>query len=134
MTASDKYNFDFSGKIVLVVEDNVISQKLLSAVLQQVKASVVHAQNGKKAIELCSTDQHFDLVFMDMQMPEVDGLEATRILKQMRPWLPVVATTANTYDENAEACMAAGCDAFLAKPLQFRKMFELMQSFFDRQK
>ncbi len=133
MTTKDKYDFDFSNKVVLVVEDNVISYKLISAVLLQVKANVVHAPNGKKAIELCSSDEHFDLVFMDMQMPEVDGLEATRIIKQMRPLLPVVATTANTYDENAEACMQAGCDAFLAKPLQFKKMFELMQSFFDRQ-
>jgi CheY-like chemotaxis protein len=133
MARSDKYDFDFSTRVVLVVEDNVISYKLISAVLQQVKANVVHAPNGKEAIEICSTDQHFDLVFMDMQMPEVDGLAATRIIKQMRPELPVIATTANTYDENAEACMQAGCDAFLAKPLQFKKMFELMQSFFEQQ-
>ena len=133
MTSSDKYNFDFSGKVVLVVEDNAISFKLISAVLNQVKATVVHASNGKQAIELCSSEAHFDMVFMDMQMPEVDGLEATRVIKQMKPWLPVVATTAHTFDENAEACMEAGCDAFLAKPLQFKKMFELMQSFFDKQ-
>ncbi len=133
MAGGDKYDFDFSEKMVLVVEDNAISYKLLAAVLKQVKASVVHASNGRMAIDLCNTDKHFDLVFMDMQMPEVDGLEATRRIKEMRPWLPVVATTANTYDENAEACREAGCDAFLTKPLQFRKMFELMQSFFDRQ-
>lgn len=133
MATSDKYNFDFSSKVVLVVEDNQISYKLISAVLNQVKANVVHAPNGREAIDICHTDQHFDLVFMDMQMPEVDGFSATRIIKQMRPGLPVIATTANTYDENAEACLKAGCDAFLAKPLQFKKMFELMQSFFDRQ-
>ena len=123
----------FPDKVVLVVEDNAISFKLIAAVLGQVKANVVHAVNGRKAIEFCSSDQHFDLVFMDMQMPEVDGLEATRKIKEMRPWLPVIATTASTYDENAEACREAGCDAFLTKPLQFRKMFELMETFFDRQ-
>jgi CheY-like chemotaxis protein len=69
---------------------------------------------------------------MDMQMPEVDGLEATRIIKQIRPDLPIVATTANTYQETAIACMEAGCDAFLTKPLQFRKLFELMKSLFDK--
>ena len=133
MAAGDKYDFDFSDKVVLVVEDNVISYKLISAVLQQVKAQVVHAANGRMAIDACSSDEHFDLVFMDMQMPEVDGLEATRKIKELRPWLPVVATTASTYDENAQACKEAGCDAFLTKPLQFRRMFELMQTFFDRQ-
>lgn len=133
MAGGDKYDFDFSDKVVLVVEDNAISFKLIAAVLKQVKANVVHASNGRMAIEACSGDRHFDLVFMDMQMPEVDGLEATRKIKEMRPWLPVVATTASTYDENAEACREAGCDAFLTKPLQFRRMFELMQTFFDRQ-
>ncbi len=133
MADGGKYDFDFSDKVVLVVEDNVISFKLISAVLKQVKANVVHASNGRMAIDACGSDEHFDLVLMDMQMPEVDGLEATRQIKQIRPGLPVVATTANTYDENAEACREAGCDAFLTKPLQFRKMFELMQSFFDRQ-
>ena len=133
MAGGGKYDFDFSKQVVLVVEDNQISFKLIHAVLKQVKANVVHAANGKKAIEACSTDAHFDLVLMDMQMPEVDGLEATRQIKRIRPGLPIVATTANTYDENAMACKEAGCDGFLTKPLQFRKMFELMQSFFDQQ-
>jgi CheY-like chemotaxis protein len=133
MADGGKYGYDFSNKVVLVVEDNAISYKLISAVLKQVKANVVHAANGRMAIEACSTDKHFDLVFMDMQMPEVDGLEATRKIKEIRPSLPVVATTANTYYENAEACREAGCDAFLTKPLQFKKMFELMKTFFDRQ-
>jgi CheY-like chemotaxis protein len=133
MADGGKYDFDFSQKVVLVVEDNQISFKLIHAVLKQVKANVVHAANGKKAIEACRTDAHFDLVLMDMQMPEVDGLEATRRIKEIRPALPVVATTANTYDENVLACREAGCDGFLTKPLQFRKMFELMQSFFDQQ-
>jgi CheY-like chemotaxis protein len=133
MTVDDKYDFDFSDKLVLVVEDNQISYKLLHAVLTQVKANIVHAENGQEAIEACISDTHFDLVLMDLQMPEVDGLEATRRIKQVRPELPIVATTANTYDENALACKEAGCDGFLTKPLQFRKMFELMQSLFDRQ-
>ncbi|MDF1574481.1 MAG: response regulator [Bacteroidales bacterium] len=133
MAGGKKYDFDFSDRVVLVVEDNPISFQLMNAVLRQVKTNVVHAINGRKAIEMCESEDHFDLVLMDMQMPEVDGLEATRRIKQLRPDLPVVATTANIYDENAQACKEAGCDAFLSKPLQFRKMFELMQSFFDRQ-
>ena len=133
MAGGGKYDFDFSDRVVLVVEDNQISFKLMHAILRQVKANVVHAPNGKEAIERVESGAHFDLVLMDMQMPEVDGLEATRKIKQLRPDLPVVATTADIYDENAQACKEAGCDAFLAKPLQFRKMFELMQSFFDQQ-
>ena len=133
MAGGGKYDFDFSNQVVLVVEDNEISYKLIHAVLTQVKTNVVRASNGKEAIEACSSGKHFDLVLMDMQMPEVDGLEATRHIKQFRPELPILATTANIYDENARACKEAGCDGFLTKPLQFRKMFEMMQLFFDKQ-
>lgn len=133
MAGGGKYDFDFSDKVILVVEDNPISFKLMDAVLKQVKANVVHAVNGKKAIEACTSSTHFDLVLMDMQMPEVDGLEATLKIKELRPSLPVVATTAHTYPENVLACQEAGCDGFLTKPLQFRQMFEMMQSFFDKQ-
>jgi CheY-like chemotaxis protein len=133
MASGGKYDFDFSDKLVLVVEDNEISFKLIHAVLSQVKTNIIHASNGKEAIEACLTDTKYDLVLMDMQMPEVDGLEATRRIKMIRPELPIVATTANTFDENYLACKEAGCDGFLTKPLQFMKMFELMQSLFDRQ-
>ena len=133
MAGGGKYDFDFSDKLVLVVEDNEISYKLIHAVLNQVKTNIVRASNGKEAIEACIGNKDFDLVLMDMQMPEVDGLEATRRIKQIRPLLPIVATTANTYDENYLACKEAGCDGFLTKPLQFRKMFELMQSLFEQQ-
>ena len=133
METRGKYDYDFTGKVVLVVEDNAISFKLIHAVLSQVKVGVVHAENGRQAIDLCGTNDHFDLVLMDMQMPEVNGLEATTKIKLIRPGLPVIATTANTFDEDEIAFRKAGCDAFLTKPLQFRKLFELMQSFFDQQ-
>lgn len=125
-----KYDYDFSDKVVLVVEDNVISFKLISAVLKQVKAEIVHASNGRIAIDLCSSDRHFDLVLMDMQMPEVNGVVATREIKKLRPGLPVIAATANTFDEEESAFREAGCDAFLTKPLQFRTLFEQMERLF----
>lgn len=130
MPSRGKYDYDFSNRVILVVEDNHISFKLISAVLSQVQATVVHASNGRKAIELCESETHFDLVLMDMQMPEVDGLEATRKIKRLRPELVIVATTANAYAEDEIACKKAGCDAFIAKPLNFKNMFELIQSFF----
>jgi len=132
MASRGKYEYDFSNKVILVVEDNHISFKLISAVLSQVQAVVVHASNGRKAIELCEADTHYDLVLMDVQLPEVNGLEATRKIKRMRPDLVVIATTANAYAEDELACKQAGCDGFIPKPLQFKKLFELMQSFFDQ--
>lgn len=128
-----KYDFDFTGKVVLVVEDNEISFKLISAVLSRVNVGIIHASNGRKAIEMCSSNPHLNLVLMDIQLPEVNGLEATKKIKRIRPDLSVIATTANTFDEDEAACREAGCAAYITKPLQFRKLFELMQSFFDQQ-
>ncbi len=133
MKETRRFDFDFSGKSVLVVEDTLMSFKLFSAVLTQVKASVSHASNGRKAIEMCSGDIHFDLILMDLQMPEVNGIEATRAIKKIRPYLPIIAATANTFDDEEAACLEAGCDAYITKPLKFNKLFELMQALFDRQ-
>jgi len=133
MNFKDKYNYDFKGRVVLVVEDNEISFKLISALLSQVNATLVRASTGKEAIELCGKDSRISLVLMDLQLPEIGGLEATRAIRKICPHLPVIATTANAFDEDERACREAGCAGYLSKPLQFRKLFELMQSFFDRQ-
>lgn len=133
MKGTRKFDFDFTGKSVLVVEDTMMSFKLFSAVLSQVNASVTHASNGRKAIDLCSGDLHFDLVVMDLQMPEVNGIEATRAIKKIRPKLPIIAATANTFDDEEAACLAAGCEGYITKPLKFNQLFELMQALFDMQ-
>ncbi len=133
MEGERRFDFDFSGKSVLVVEDTMMSFKLFSVVLTQVNATVTHASNGRMAIEMCSGDLHFDLVVMDLQMPEINGIEATRAIKKIRPSLPIIAATANTFDDEEAACREAGCEGYITKPLKFNKLFELMQALFDRQ-
>lgn len=133
MDFRDKYDYDFKSRVVLVVEDNEISFKLIAALLSQVNVTIVRATNGKKAIEMCREDPRISMVLMDLQLPEMGGLDATRTINRICPGLPVIATTANAFDEDEKACMEAGCAGYLAKPLQFRKLFDLMQSFFDRQ-
>jgi CheY-like chemotaxis protein len=132
MEFREKYNFDFKGRVVLVVEDNEISYKLIAALLSQVNVTLVRARTGKEAIEFCQEDPRISLVLMDLQLPEIGGLEATRKIVEMCPGLPVIATTANAFDEDEQACREAGCTGYLSKPIQFRKLFELMQSFLDR--
>jgi CheY-like chemotaxis protein len=129
MDFREKYRYDFKGSMVLVVEDNEISFKLISAILSQVNVTLIRATNGKEAIELCRNNPRIKLVLMDLQLPEVNGLDATRTIRQICPDLPVIATTANAFDEDEIACREAGCAGYLSKPLQFRKLFELMHSF-----
>jgi len=106
---------------VLLAEDNVINQILAKKVLEKMSAEVVVAPNGKKAVELAQGGG-FDLVLMDCQMPEMDGYDATRAIRQWEHGgptrLPIVAVTANAFAEDVERCLEAGMDAVLTKPFK----------------
>jgi len=107
---------------VLLVEDNPINQAVASAMLQKMGLSVELAENGREALERYGADRDFALVFMDVQMPLMDGFEATRRLRSLEAQeglrrVPVVALTANAMTEDREACLAADMDDFLAKPM-----------------
>ncbi|WP_338867645.1 hybrid sensor histidine kinase/response regulator [Myxococcus stipitatus] len=105
---------------ILLVEDNPTNQRLASLMLDRLGYPVQAASNGREALEWAMR-QRFDVVLMDLQMPEMDGLEATRRLRQelppkVQPW--VVAMTANAMDSDREQCFEAGMDDFLAKPIR----------------
>ena len=109
------------GRRILLVEDNPTNIDVAANMLESLGAEVTIAVNGRDALEVLQ-DQgpHFDLVFMDMQMPEMDGLEATRRIKAHPEWarLPVVAMTANAMEQDRQACRDAGMVDHLAKPLE----------------
>jgi len=111
--ASDK----FSGR-VLVVEDDRVNQKVISMMLTRCGISCELVDNGLAAVKRATTES-WDLILMDMQMPEVDGLEATRrIRRHPSGQTPIVALTANALAEDRAACEAAGMNAFLTKPIR----------------
>jgi CheY-like chemotaxis protein len=128
MEERKRYNFDFEGKLVLVVEDNPISFKLIEAMLTRVNIQLIHASNGREAIDLCKKHPDIAIVLMDMQLPVMSGIEATKVIIEWRPGLPVIATTANAFSEDQDACMGAGCTAFVPKPIDFGELFSLMES------
>ncbi|HTB79437.1 MAG TPA: response regulator [Opitutaceae bacterium] len=119
-----------AGKLrVLLAEDNVINEKVARRVLEQRGHVVTHAENGRKAVALFQA-QTFDLVLMDIQMPEMDGLTATRLIRQQeaiaKTHTLIIAITAFTTKEDEERCMAAGMDGFLTKPLNAKNLFDLI--------
>jgi CheY-like chemotaxis protein len=104
---------------VLVVEDNLINQKIAQTILEQLGCQVDIVANGREAIELPEL-LTYDLVFMDCEMPEMDGFEATLEIRR-RPTgrhLPIVAMTARALPEDKEQCLAAGMDDYISKPVQ----------------
>jgi two-component system sensor histidine kinase/response regulator len=120
-----------AGKIpsqrILLAEDSVVNQKLAVGLLQRNGHTVVVANNGKQAAEIAST-QEFDLILMDVQMPELDGMEATALIRaqqqQTGKRVPIVAMTAHAMKGDRDRCLAAGMDDYLSKPIRAKQLFE----------
>ncbi len=118
---------------ILVAEDNQLNQKIIGAMLTKLACVVTMAANGLQAVKLLN-ETTYDLVLMDMQMPQMDGLNATKIIRSsssMNRQVPIVALTANATEEHKKACYEAGMQDFLTKPLSMRKLEDIIHSYSD---
>ncbi|MBC8205669.1 MAG: PAS domain S-box protein [Kiritimatiellales bacterium] len=116
---------------ILLVEDNLVNQKVATALIQKMGCRVTVANNGAEALEVLP-GQKFDLVFMDCQMPVMDGFEATRAIRQMVGELrdiPIVAITAHALKEDRQRCLDVGMDDYLSKPVHRDKLLAILQKY-----
>jgi two-component system sensor histidine kinase/response regulator len=115
---------------ILLAEDNLINQTVAQRVLEKWGHSVCTVQNGKEALDALET-QVFDMVLMDVEMPEMDGLQATAALRarelDTRQHVPIVAMTAHAMKGDKERCLAAGMDAYVSKPVQVKELCDVME-------
>ena len=115
---------------ILLVEDNVINQKVASLMLKKKGHVVVTVNNGREAIETLA-DQDFDAVLMDVQMPEMDGLQTTAVIRASEEGtdrhLPILAVTAHAMRGDREHCSARGMDGYLAKPIQSAQLLQALE-------
>ena len=122
------------GKRILLVEDNELNAEIAKTVLEDVGALITRAENGQQALELFKEKPAgtFDVILMDLMMPVMDGYTATRKIRELeRPdakTVPIIAMTANAFQEDAEKCIAVGMNAHLAKPLDIEKMKKTIKS------
>ena len=117
----------FSGKI-LVVEDYDSIRVLVGKLLGQYGLDVSLAVNGKEAVEK-AVEKSYDLIFMDIRMPVMDGYEATRILRQKGVKTPIVALTASGVKDDERGYAEAGCDGYLAKPIDEKKLLAFLAKY-----
>ncbi len=114
-------------KRILVAEDNDSNYMLMSYILKK-HYDFFRAHNGQEAVELVESE-HPDIVLMDMKMPVMDGLEATRQIRAKYPDLPVIALTANAFDSDRQRAMDAGCNDFVSKPVSATVCLELISKY-----
>jgi len=125
---------ELAGRRVLLAEDVPVNAEIMVMVLSMREIEVDVAENGRIAVELFERNPagHYDAILMDMRMPEMDGLEATRIIRAMdRPdakAIPIIALTANAFDEDVQRSMQAGLNAHLSKPVEPEALFDTLKS------
>ncbi len=117
---------DLAGMHILVAEDNEINWEIIQALMEMYGVKCDHAENGRICVEKMknATPGQYDLIFMDIQMPEMNGLDATRAIRSLPdPWassLPILAMTADAFSENVAECLAAGMNGHIAKPIDIK--------------
>jgi CheY-like chemotaxis protein len=118
-----------SMKTVLVAEDEESNYELVRIVLQK-RYRLLHARNGIEAVTM-NEDEKPDLILMDIRMPEMNGLDATRIIKEVSPETPIIALSAYAFEENIREAKAAGCDAFMPKPFKVEDLIEMVKRYLE---
>ncbi|UQZ33533.1 histidine kinase [Paenibacillus sp. PK3_47] len=119
----------FDGKKILLVDDDIRNVFALSSVLEGYHMEVTFAENGREALDILSEKEDFDLVLMDMMMPEMDGYEAMRLIRQMPQFqkLPIIALTAKAMKEDRVKCIEAGASDYMKKPISTDQLLSLMR-------
>ena len=114
----------------MVAEDDNINFLLLKKILELRNYTIIRAINGQEAVDICAVNKDIDLVFMDVKMPVMNGLDAFAIIKKTNPDLIVIAQTAYSSEEDKEMILNLGFKNYITKPLNREKIFELLDSFF----
>ena len=129
-----KKTVDLKGRRILLAEDVAVNAEIMMMVLTMREIEVDVAENGRIAVDLFSAHEpgYYDAILMDMRMPEMDGLEATMAIRSMeRPdsqTIPIIALTANAFDEDVQRSMQAGLNAHLSKPVEPEQLFATLES------
>ena len=125
---------ELNGKRVLLAEDNELNREIATEILEESGMIVIPAENGQVAVDKylnsISANEQFDVILMDVQMPVLDGYEATAKIRaaeeKMQRHIPIIATTANAYAEDISNCKKAGMDAHISKPIEVQKLFSTL--------
>ena len=128
---------DYSGKQVLLAEDVELNREIVIAIMEAFNVDITEAENGQQAVDIFSANpEKFDLIFMDIHMPEVNGYQAATLIRALdhprAKTIPIIALTANVFKEDIERCLAAGMNDHIGKPLNFEEVVSVFKKYLDR--
>ena len=119
---------DLAGRHLLLVEDNAINREIVLGLLAGSALTIDVAENGQQAVDQCQ-QRSFDLILMDIQMPVMDGLEASRRIRAIDPQVPIIALTANAFPDDIANTRAAGMNAHLSKPISLEQLQAVLRHY-----
>lgn len=125
-------SYNWKDKIFLIVEDNAGNYELLATYLKKTGAKLIWVTDGGEAIKVCKLREDINIVLMDIQLIAVNGYDATREIKQIRPNLPIIAQTAYALAGDREKSLEAGCDDYIAKPILKSVFFKTVARYIDQ--
>lgn len=117
------------GKTILIVEDDYVCSQLIKELLSDTEAEILHALTAAKSIEIVGQRPKIDLVLMDIQLPDMNGLQASATIKNISPSIPIIVQTAYAFESYMQKSKEVGCDAFLVKPIEPQKLFDTIRKF-----
>lgn len=121
----------FPGKTVLIVEDDPANAEFLQEILANKGLIILHTGLGNAAVKI-ALEQKIDMILMDINLPDLDGYEATRIIKKEKPEIKIIAQTAYVAHRNRESAFSAGCDDYMTKPLKYELLLAMMKKHFEK--
>jgi len=122
--------YEWKNKTVLIVEDDEISYQYLHKILNKTNLNIIHAISGYEAVDICDKKDDLDLVLMDIQLPGINGYQATEKIREFKPDLPIIAQTAHALPEDRKKSLGAGCNDYLSKPIKRQMLLSKMDHFF----
>jgi signal transduction histidine kinase len=122
---------NWHNKTILIVDDLDYNFEIMQEQLKNTKAKIIWAKNGKEAIDICVNNKNIDLILMDIRMPVMDGYEATKEIKKYNFNIPIIAQTAFAISEEREKSIKAGCNDYITKPINYRRLIEVIDKYIN---
>ncbi|MFP4622037.1 MAG: response regulator [Bacteroidales bacterium] len=130
--SSNNSTKNWKDKTILIAEDEESNFKYLELALRSTHVNILRAKNGKEAIDICKENPGIDLVIMDIKMPDMNGLQATREIRQFANHLPIIALTAYAMADDKETSLEAGCDDYISKPVKRNRLFNVVNKYLEK--